>query len=230
MRIFRRWLAALGLAFLAAAAAYPAQAQDAGYRILEASQPTNTGNKIEVIEFFGYFCSHCYSFDPHLKQWAKKQGNNVVFKRVHVGFGESMRGHQKMFYTLDAMGKLEELHPKIFQAIQSGQQPLRRDEQIFDFVAKNGVDKTKFIEIYNSPWIASLTQAAAELQSLFKVDGVPLIAIDGRYITSPALVAGSSLRRNMSEAELQTATLSVMDALVDKAKKEKGLDAGKRKK
>lgn len=230
MSIFRKWLTALGLVLLAVAVAYPAQAQDAGYQTLEAPQPTNTGNKIEVIEFFGYFCSHCYSFDPHLKQWAKQQGSNVVFKRAHVGFGESMRAHQKMFYTLDAMGKLEELHPKIFQAVQSGQQPLRRDEQVFDFVAKNGVDRTKFIEIYNSPSIASLTQAAVELQSLFKVDGVPLIAIDGRYITSLALVAGSSFRRNMSEAELQAATLSVMDTLVEKAKKEKGLNAGKHKK
>lgn len=222
----KNWLTALFLAVSALAMASPVAAQGVGYKTLETPQPTNTGNRIEVIEFFGYFCSHCHSLDPQLKQWAKKQGNNIVFKRAHVGFGDRTLAQQKMFYALDAMGQLEQLHPRIFQAIHKESKALRRDQEVFDFIAANGVDRARFIEVYNSPAIAALTRAAVELQQLFKVEGVPMIAIDGRFLTSLSDVAASSFRQNMSEAELQAATLNVMDTLVARAKHEKGL-AGK---
>ena len=56
------------------------------------------------------------------------------------------------------------------------------------------------------------------LQEAYKVDGVPLIAIDGRYITSPSIV-GTSIG-NQPEEVLFKATLQVMDSLVAKAAKE----------
>lgn len=220
MSFLRHWLIAfgLGLASLTAIASPAAPQNGVEYLTLEAPQPTDTGKKVEVIEFFGYFCSHCYSWDPQLKQWAKRQGNNIVFKRVMVRFNDSMLPQQKMFYALSAMGKLEELHPRIFQAVQVDRQPLRKDEQVFDFVAKNGVDRSQFIEMYNSFSVESLTRSATQMQALYKVDGVPMIAIDGRFITSPAIVS-NGIKQNMSEAELQAATLKVMDALVAKARK-----------
>jgi len=222
MVFLRKWLAALVLGLVAITVSAAPQS-GLGYSTLETPQTTDTGKKVEVIEFFGYWCSHCYSFDPFLKSWAKKQGNNIVFKRVAVGFNDAMRPQQKMFYTLSAMGKLDSLHSKIFNAVQVEGLPLRRDEQVFDFITKNGVDRNKFIEIYNSPSIESLTQSAGQLQSLFKIDGVLTIAIDGRYITSPSMVAGG-VRMNMSEAELQAAALKVMDGLVAKVRQEKNLD------
>ena len=32
--------------------------------------------KVEVIEFFGYFCPHCNSFEPELEQWLQKLPNS----------------------------------------------------------------------------------------------------------------------------------------------------------
>ena len=226
MDLVRKWLAALCLGL----AAFSAAAQNGiGYTTLNTPQPTDTGKKVEVIEFFGYFCSHCYSFDPYLKEWAKKQGNHIAFKRVLVGFSPAMLPHQKLFYTLDAMGKLSEMHSRIFDTVQSGRNPMRTDEQIVNFITSQGVDRNRFLELYNSPRIASLAQAAVELQGLFGINSVPTVVIDGRYVTSPSIVAESGMRTGMTEAQMQSAALEVMDALVAKVRKDKHLDAASAK-
>ena len=31
-------------------------------------------DKIEVMEFFGYACVHCYNFDPILTDWVEEKG------------------------------------------------------------------------------------------------------------------------------------------------------------
>jgi len=221
MIVCRKWFIALMLGlFSFAAFASPAAPQNGvEYLTLSAPQPTDTGNKVEVIEFFGYFCSVCNTFDPTFMEWKKRQGSNIVFKRVAVGFGSASIPQQKLFYTLDAMGKLEELHPKVFHAVHVERLPLTRDEQIFDFVEKNGINRAQFMEIFQSPAIDSYTKAATQLQAIFKIDSVPTIVIDGRYVTSPAMVDKGS--PNLPRAQLQVATQQVLDALVAKAKQEK---------
>ena len=101
--------------------------------------------------------------------------------------------------------------------IRDRRQPLDTDKQIADFIAKQGVDTKKFAETYNSFGIQSKVQRATQLQAAYKVDGVPMIAIDGRYITSPSII-GASLG-NRPEAILHDATLQVMDWLVTKSAK-----------
>ena len=47
-----------------------------------------------------------------------------------------------------------------------------------------------------------------------------MIAINGKYLTSPAIVSSGN-NMDLSEAEMHQQTLKVMDALVRQAKKEK---------
>ena len=220
MRLLKHALVALSLGFVAfAASATPANPQNGvDYRTLEQKQQTDSGKKVEVTEFFWYSCPHCYAFDPELEAWVKKQGDNINFRRVPVAFRESMVPQQKMFYALEAMGKGEELHRKIFNAIHAQHQPVDSDAQILDFVVKNGIDKQKFLDTYNSFSVQTKARRAAQLQQAYQVDGVPLIAIDGRYETSPSIVSASL--GSVSEQALGSGTLQVMDWLVAKAQQE----------
>ncbi|WP_005878530.1 thiol:disulfide interchange protein DsbA/DsbL [Oxalobacter paraformigenes] len=223
VKLFSRWIAVMLVSFMAASAiALPSNPQkNVDYQMLKVPQPTHSGDKVEVIEFFGYFCPHCYAFDTALTNWARKHKKNVVFKRVAVKFSESMTLHQKMFYTLSAMDELtNELHHKIFDAVQVQRLPLRTDEQIFDFVEKNGVDRKKFTEMYNSFYVQMLGSKAVEMQTAYEIEGVPMIAIDGKYLTSPAIVSSGN-DMDLSEEEMHTQTLKVMDVLVNKVLKEK---------
>ncbi|MNR79304.1 Thiol:disulfide interchange protein DsbA precursor [compost metagenome] len=219
MRFIQHLLAVASLSlFAATAGASPtAPVNGTDYRTLEKAQQVDSGKKVEVTEFFWYSCPHCSALEPALEAWVKKQGDKINFKRVPVAFRDSFIPQQKLYYSLEALGLLGTVHAKVFRAIHVERQPLDTDKQIADFIVKQGVDAKKFAEVYNSFGIQSKVQRATQLQGAYKVDGVPMIAIDGRYVTSPSIV-GASLG-NRPEAILHEATLQVMDWLVTKSAK-----------
>ena len=51
----------------------PAHAQSGpGYVTLKERAPVDApAGQVEVVEFFGYFCPHCNTFEPTLNAWAK---------------------------------------------------------------------------------------------------------------------------------------------------------------
>jgi thiol:disulfide interchange protein DsbA len=209
---------AAGLAGVSAFAADPQQG--AQYLVLPSQQPTDTGKKIEVIEFFAYYCPHCYAFEPALEAWVKKQGDDVVFKRVHIQGGAGVLPQQRLFYTLDAMGLLNQYHQKVFDAMHQQHLRLSSDEQVFDWVAQNGIDRAKFIDTYRSFGIQARLRRAATMMDAYGVDRWPLVVVDGRYVTSPSH-AGVGAPEGTTEAQQQQQALQVMDFLVAKAKADK---------
>lgn len=210
----------LGMSLLGASAgASPAApVNGAEYRTLEKAQNTESGAKIEVTEFFWYSCPHCNAFEPALEDWIKKQGDAISFKRVPVAFRESFQPQQRLYYALEAMGKVDDMQKKVFHAIHVERKQLDSEAAIADFVASQGIDRKKFLDAYNSFGVQAKLKRAMQLQEAYKIDGVPLVAIDGRYVTSPSIV-GTTLG-NQPEAVLQTSTLLVMDNLLAKAAKE----------
>jgi len=217
---FIRSIAFAGVGLLASGAgASPTMPQNTvEYRVLSRPQPTESGKKIEVIEFFGYFCPHCNALDPLLAEWVKKQGDNIVFKRIHVNF-HGLVPQQKLYFTLEAMDKLEGYHVKAFNAYHVERNRLQSDADVMDFVAKSGLDKQKFSEVYNSFTIQSKLNRASQMMESYGVDSVPMLAVDGRYVTSPAQ-AVTTLGRGTEETQ-NRALLPVLDYLVAKAQKEK---------
>ena len=217
MRLIQKLLGTLGLAFVAAgAAASPAQPQEGvDYTRLPQAQTVESGKKVEVIEFFWYSCPHCAALEPTLVDWVKKKGDAISFKRVPVAFRDTFVPQQKLYYTLEAMGRVDDMHEKVFHAIHVGRNPLDSDKRILDFVVSQGIDRQKFEDMYNSFTVTSKTQQAAKLQKAYQVDGVPLLAVGGMYKTSPALISKNFNAR--SAAELHGATLQVVDHLITKA-------------
>lgn len=220
MRFIQHLLAVVGLTLVAATAGASPTAPVAGveYRVLDRAQPTESGKKVEVTEFFWYDCPHCSAFDPTLEAWVKKQGDKINFKRVPVNFRDTFVPQQKLYYALEAMGKVNELHAKIFRAIHVERQQLDTDAQIAAYIAKQGIDPKKFADAYNSFGVQTKVQRAAQLQAAYKVDGVPLLAIDGKYLTSPSIV-GAGMGGNRPETILFDATTQVADWLVNKSAK-----------
>jgi thiol:disulfide interchange protein DsbA len=215
MRFLKYLITALGFSLLAASPAV--FADNKGYAVMTDPQPTDAGKKVEVIEFFSYTCPHCFGFDPGLKEWVKKQGDNIVFKRIPVGFRPDWVPHQKVYYALEAMGKVEEYHQQIFDAVHVQHAQLRTDEDMINFMVKLGLDKQKFTDAYTSFSVNAKVKRVSQLLPNYKVEGVPLIVIDGRYTTAPDAARG--LIGDKSEPELRVAALKVMDDLVLKSKK-----------
>lgn len=221
MRLIHKLLFAALFAFAATASAAPADPK-AGveYLALPVAQDTDTGKKVEVIEFFAYYCPHCNAFEPLLSAWVKKQGDNIVFKRVHVPRDPSVAPQQRLFYTLEAMGLVEQYHAKVFAAMHNDHLRLNSDELVFDWAAKAGIDRAKFIDVYRSFGVQAKLRHADAMMAAYQVNYWPLVAIDGRFLTSPSQ-ANEGVTTPQTEAQQQQAALLVMDYLAAKAKAEK---------
>jgi thiol:disulfide interchange protein DsbA len=179
------------------------------YRILPVSQPLDTKNKVEVIEFFWYGCPHCYDFEPELKAWQQKQGKDVAFRKVPLAFRDELLPHSQLFYALEALGKADALNEKVMFAIHRENKKLLNENEIADWVSSQGVDRSAFLSSYRSFAVLAKSRAARQLADAYRIDGVPTMAIQGKYITSPS-IAGTKAK-----------AIGVMDYLVEKVRKDK---------
>jgi thiol:disulfide interchange protein DsbA len=163
--------------------------------------------KVEVVEFFWYSCPHCNAFEPRLEAWSKSLPADVALRRVPVAFRDDFVPQQRLFYTLEAMNRLGDLHAKVFHTIHRDRDPLNRDAAIFAWADKHGLDKAKFQETYSSFSVTTKARRATQLQDAFKVEGVPALGVAGRYYTDGTLAG------NMDRA------LQVTDYLIAEARK-----------
>ncbi|MDQ3271330.1 MAG: thiol:disulfide interchange protein DsbA/DsbL [Pseudomonadota bacterium] len=199
-------LGALSTTALAQAPAAPRAGTD--FLVLDKPAPVDApAGKVEVVEFFWYSCPHCHRFEPALEEWIKKTPKDVVVRRVPVSFRPDFEPQQRLYYVLEAMNKVEELHKKVFYAIHAEKQMLNTPELVAAWAEKQGLNRAKFSEMYNSFSIATKARKATQLQDAYKVDGVPALGVAGRFYTS------GELAKNMDRA------LQVTDYLVVQARK-----------
>jgi thiol:disulfide interchange protein DsbA len=190
------------------------------YVTLAQPQPVQAaGKKVEVIEFFMYHCPHCNALEPQFEQWVKKQGDNIVLKRIHLTAGGPTDPEAHLYLTLEALGKVDEMHAKVFKAVHVDRIRMKDDATVIDWVSKNGIDRAAFTSAWNSFGVMTKLRRLPQVIDAYKVDGAPTVVIDGKYVTSPATVYNSVKASN--EIQLFQATLQVMDALVAKAAKTK---------
>jgi thiol:disulfide interchange protein DsbA len=166
--------------------------------------------KIEVVEFFWYGCPHCNAFEPALEAWVKALPADVMFRRMPVAFRSQHEVHQRLYFALEAMGQLQNVHRRVFAAIHVERLTLDKPEAIADFVAKNGVDRAKFMEVFDSFSVQSKARQARQLTEGYKIDGVPALGIHGRFYTSPSLVGGDGA----PVAQAHTMALRLTDQLI----------------
>lgn len=177
--------ATAGLPITAAHAQAQRPKEGVDYLKLDKPAPTEAAaGKIEVVEFFWYSCPHCHRFEPQLEEWAKKMPKDVVLRRAPVAFRPDFEPQQRLYFVLEAMKKVEELHKKVFYAIHVERQALNTLPLIAEWVEKQGIDKAKFMEAYNSFSVATKSSKATLLQEAYKVDGVPAIGVAGKFYTS----------------------------------------------
>lgn len=166
-------------------------------------------DKVEVIEFFWYACPHCNAFEPRLESWLKVLPRDVSFRRVPVAFRDTFVPQQRLYYALEALGRAEEFQTRIFTAIHVQKIALDTQETIAPWVEKQGIDKAKFLELYNSFGISTKARKAKQLQDMYRIDGVPSLGIAGRYYTD------GTLAKNMDRA------LQVTEFLITEARRTK---------
>jgi len=185
-RFFSRFIAVLAFAALGAWA----QA-GAPYATLEPPQPTEGNGKIEVTEFFWYGCPHCYAMEPAVNAWLKNKPADVEFRRVPAFPSESWGEMAKIYYTLEAMGKMPEFHSKVFDAVHKDHVNLLNKGKRDEWLKANGIDPAKYAEVEKSFSVVSKIARARQLTQAYKVDSVPRFFVAGKYYTSGEQAGGN---------------------------------------
>ncbi len=208
MKFIKQLFAVLVLLCATQALAEPQAGKD--YKLVNPPQPTSSGSKIEVLEFFFYGCSHCFKLHPLLNAWEKKMPKDVELIYVPAVFNASWEPMARTLYALEALGQLKQLHEDLFNAWNTSIQDLTDEAKITGFVSKRGVDAKKFGDAYNSFSMQSKVTRAKQMGQSYGIRGTPTLVVDGKY-----LITG------LHPPE----TMEVLNALIDKARKER---AGKR--
>ncbi len=207
------WLAAITVALFAVALPVAAQTAGRDYAPIEPAQATDNPAKIEVIEFFSYGCPHCSEFHPTVSKWSAKLPSDVVFKRVPITFGRAQWANlSKLYYALEATGDLAKLDGAVFHALHEKGLKLYDDKSIAEWVTAQGIDGKKFMDAYNSFGVISKVKRGDQLAQGSKIQGVPAIAVDGKY-----LVLNEGVSNN--EALVARADTVISKARNDRSKK-----------
>ena len=197
--------------FFAVVLALPlaAAGQQFQYGKIDPPQPVESGNKIEVLEFFWYGCIHCYHLEPHIEAWLKKLPPDVEFRRVPAVFNQRWGHDAAIYYTLEAMGLVDKLHRALFDAIHKASLRTDNDAAFSEWLQRNGVDPKKFTDTMKSFGVQSKTRRAVQQTVAYKIDGTPAMAVAGRYTVSA------------EQGRTQQGMLEAVDKLVAMARKEK---------
>ena len=172
------------------------------YRVVSPAQPTDVATgKVEVLEIFWYACPHCFALEPYVESWLKKKPAYIEFVRVPVMWGPVHRAHAQLYYTLKALGKLEALNERAFEDIhhlaEQQQLPMVAPgddaetlRMMTNWAKTNGIAAKDFTDAWNSFSVNKDLQSAEEITRRYKVDGVPLVVINGKYVSDIGMAGG----------------------------------------
>ena len=139
---------------------------------------------VEVAEVFWYGCPHCFNFDPIVSNWAKNLPDGVNFIRLPVMWNPTNAMHARLFYTLEALGKLDEVHGAIFTEMHVNNKTLTSETEILEFVSRNGISAEDFKKTFRSFAVESSLKRAQNLTQKYRIQSVPLLVINGTYLTT----------------------------------------------
>ena len=188
----KRRAAIAGLALLALAGRAAAQEvrarQNIEYRLIPV-QPVETGERIEVIDFFWYGCPYCNDLQPALEEWLKRKPDDVALRRVPAILRDSWAPHARIYYALELLGEVERLHLKVYGGYHVEQLHMSKPEVMEQWAAKHGIERQRWLDAYFSPETDARIARAFQATKRYDVQGTPSLVVDGRYLTSSSMTS-----------------------------------------
>jgi len=167
--------------------------QGVNYMPLVPAQPTSVSpGQVEAVEVFWYGCPHCFVLDPSIESWRKSgKAPYVQFIRVPAMWNDTLKLHARLFYAVEALGKLEELHPLIFREMHNNGNMLHTNDRILAFMKQHGVSAEEYQKAATSFAVESKLRRADELNRRYRVQGVPMMVINGKYTADVGSAGGN---------------------------------------
>lgn len=177
-------LVALGLALWPGAAA---RAQDGGSVPVDPPVPTVAADgEVELVEFFNFSCPACFRFQAPFNDWKRRmKPENVLLVRKPVVFERAGGLYARLYFSLEAVGKEEELFQPVFQAIHKKRRLLNSEGRILDWLEEQGLERGRMEGVFNSFGVKSKVRRAEREARSYGVDSTPQMVVAGKHRLSP---------------------------------------------
>lgn len=170
---------------LAAGFALPAQAalvEGVDYTVMPQAVPQTHTDKIEVLEFFGYFCVHCYHLEPELLKHAKAWPKDTYLRAEHVVWQPEMMGLARVAAAVNSSGLKYQADPAVFKAVYEQKINLGQPDTFRKWVQSQTVfDGKKLLAAYDSFVNPAQAKSMADLTNRYSIDSTPTIIVGGKY-------------------------------------------------
>lgn len=138
------------------------------------------GNSPSVIYFFSYTCSKCADVNAFVAGWRSRTQASVL--PTHALWGSStMRQMVEAYYAFERLGVTETLGPRLFAAIKAGEYAFGGPDELARFAAANGVRGDLVKRALASSRNGFRVAIAERRTRMYQLDGVPFLAVNGRY-------------------------------------------------
>lgn len=137
----------------------------------------------EVVEFFSFYCPHCYDFELSYKIPSKikaKLPEGVVLKQYHVNFlGRQSENLTRAWALAMALGVEDKVKTPLFENAQKD--AIKSMDDIRAVFLANGVSAEQFDGGINSFAVNGLVNKQLQLAESFKVRGVPEFFVNEQF-------------------------------------------------
>lgn len=150
------------------------------YKVLDlpkASQPS-------VSEYFSFYCPHCYSFEPIIKQLKEQLPAEVRLQKNHVSFmgGNMGKSMSKAYATMLALNVEEQMLPVMFNRIHNQRKAPKNDQELRQIFTDEGIDGAKFDAAFNGFAVDSMVRRFDKQFQDSGLTGVPAVVVNNRYL------------------------------------------------
>lgn len=157
------------------------------YKELPFPMKTRDASKIEVVELFWYGCPHCYEFNnDFLPAWEDSFAADIDFRMIPATFPGWVT-HAEIFFAAEELGKLEELHQPLFDAIQASPKKYKNREDFVALFEKHGVSEQEFMGVFEASGFRKISKIDEQVKKAgdrikaYRLTGVPALVVNGKY-------------------------------------------------
>jgi thiol:disulfide interchange protein DsbA len=144
--------------------------------------------KKEVLEFFSFWCPHCFNFEPIVNNIKTKLADDVEFKKVHVNFmGFTSTKIQddatRAMMIGHALKNSDALNQAIFSYIHVSRSTITGLTDLKNIFVVNGVEPDEFDKTAVSPDVDNMLKMNNEIIKTYKkhINSVPNFIVNGKY-------------------------------------------------
>ena len=173
------------------------------YKALPSPQPTAVpAGMVEVTEIFWYGCGHCYHLEPALEAWnTKGRPEYVKLNYLPVVWNPVTREDARLFYTIEALGKVSALQSAVFRELHVNGNPLTvmsgsqvdtaaTEKKAREFLVRNGIPAEDFNRTYRSFAVENRLRAGELMLRRYQADHTPMIVVNGKWTTDVSMAGG----------------------------------------